>query len=407
MFDTAAHKFLLPIDVGQLPHQMAMGLDGDTLYVGNAGGESITIIDLTTGLISGSVQFPPYPRAGNSNPIFVNTLAASLSGLQFIMSNGTQWRLVGNQAVLRPRDTVAVNPSNTTQNIISGPQTMIATPGGEYILTLGGSGTVYLYDGLADAYTASRQLFNAPITGYFGPMGAADSGTYYLANGVVLSSSITQNILDAGQRNVASVAPLDQDTFLRITTPVRTNVAQTPRDDSRTLLEMFDLMGGESLVGPLAENPPIEVYGTARANISPRQMVVDSNGTVYAITISGLSVIPLPRGGATPKPQIAAGARGVVNSNDGTPNFKPGSFITITGANLAAAEAATQLPPPTVLGGSCVVFDNVAIPLIQASPTQISAQLPATIRAGANVVQVRSLATAQQSDPTVVTVQKP
>jgi YVTN family beta-propeller protein len=412
VFDTQQRVFLTPIDVGQLPHQMALSLDGDTLYVANTGAESISIVDLTVNKVMGGVQFPPYPRAGNSTPISVSTLAMGLSGLQFIRADGTQWETIGNQAVLRQPDSVAVNPNNSASNVLPGPALlMMATPGGENILTLNNLGTVYLYDALSDSYTASRQLFNAqvaPITGYYGPLAASPVGGYFLVNGVVLSPAITQNILDAGARNVAAVAPIDTNTFLRITTPVRNAINSTTTDDPRTLLETFDLQGGgESLVGPLAENPQFEVFGTARQAMPPRQMVVDANGTVYAITLSGLTVLPLPpSGGASPKPQIAS-TRPIVNSSDGTANFKPGAFITINGTNLADPAVATQLPPPTVLGGSCVVFDDMPIPLLQTSSGNISAQLPANVHAGVNVMQVRSLSGAQQSDPIVVLVQKP
>jgi hypothetical protein len=408
VFDTQQRVFLSPIDVGQLPHQMALSLDGDSLYVANTGGESIGIVDLTVNKVMGGIQFPPYPRAGNSTPVSVSTLAVGLSGLQFIRSDGTQWEVIGNQAVLRQPDSVAVSPTNTASNVLPGPQSMIATPGGESILTLNGSGTVYLYDALSDSYTASRQLFNAPITGYYGLLAASLQGGYFLVNGVVLSPAITQNILDAGQRNVAAVAPIDMNTFLRITTPVRNAINSTTTDDPRTLLEVFDIQaGGESLVGPLAENPQFEVFGATRQAMPPRQMVVDANGTVYAITLSGLTVLPLPpSGGASPTPQIAS-ASPVVNSSDGTTNFQPGAFITINGTNLADPAVATQLPPPTVLGGSCVVFDDMPIPLLQTSSGQISAQLPANVHAGVNVMQVRSLSGGQHSDPIVVLVQKP
>ena len=96
-----------------------------------------------------------------------------------------------------------------------------------------------------------------------------------------------------------------------------------------------------------------------------------------------------------------------MNSNDGTGNFRPGSFITINGANLASPANADALPLPSVLGGTCVVFNDVAIPLLQTSSGQISAQLPAEVRPGQNVVQVRSLATAQSSDPIIINVQRP
>jgi len=41
VFDTVKQQFVNPIPTGQLPHQMAMSSDGNTLYVGNTGGESI------------------------------------------------------------------------------------------------------------------------------------------------------------------------------------------------------------------------------------------------------------------------------------------------------------------------------------------------------------------------------
>ena len=56
-----------PIPAGQMPHQMAMGGDGKTLYVGNTGGESISIIDLDLGRVVDSVAFPPVQRNGTAD----------------------------------------------------------------------------------------------------------------------------------------------------------------------------------------------------------------------------------------------------------------------------------------------------------------------------------------------------
>ena len=49
------------------------------------------------------------------------------------------------------------------------------------------------------------------------------------------------------------------------------------------------------------DNPVQSVFGTARVNVPSRQLVVDSKGTAYNITLSGLSVIPLTSSG-TSKP---------------------------------------------------------------------------------------------------------
>jgi len=213
-------------------------------------------------------------------------------------------------------------------------------------------------------------------------------------------------VVNVGNRNVASVAPLGSTAFLRLTTPVRQSITTVTRDDSRTTLELVNLQSGEDILAGVApENPTVSVFGTTRQNTNPHMLVADSVGAnAYAITLSGLSVIALVPAGATTLPTIAAGAKGIVNSSDGTQNFKPGSFITITGTNLASAATASTLPPPNVLGGSCVTFGDVSVPLLEASPTQIQAQIPTTLQPGTQVVEVRSLATAQDSAPVLVTV---
>ena len=147
------------------------------------------------------------------------------------------------------------------------------------------------------------------------------------------------------------------------------------------------------------------VFGTTRSNTNPRWMVVDSAGTTaYALTLSGLSVISLAPATAGTRPTIASAALGILNASDGSAAISPGSFITITGSNLASSAVASTIPPPTVLGGSCVTFGDIAVPLLQTSSGQIQAQVPATLSAGTQVVEVRSLATAQDSDPVVITV---
>ena len=107
------------------------------------------------------------------------------------------------------------------------------------------------------------------------------------------------------------------------------------------------------------------------------------------------------------RPLLATGNGAIVNATDGTRTMKPGSFILVNGSNLALPGMADQLPAPVILGGSCVTFSDTAVPLLQTASGQISAQVPPDLPAGTYVVQVRSLATGQQSDPAVFTVQKP
>lgn len=417
VFDTVKQRFLAPIEVGQLPHQMAMGTDGATLYVAHTGGESISLVDLDLGKVINSVEFPPIPRSGSANPVTPQTLAMGLSGLQFIKSDGSQWKVVNNQASVRPAN--SVTPTQISATSAQGPPRMIAAPGGRSIITLGGNGTAYLYDALADTYTVSSLLYTQqPIQSYFGPLGAGPEGSYFLVNGLVLNSSLailggsenpssTTSAPLASRRHVAAVYGIDENTFLRFTVQARQNVSSTGSGDSRPTLELVDLRNySVSSAGAVAENPVTSVFGASRANVPPRQLVLDSSGTAYAITLSGLSVIPLSPAGSG-RPQIADGRSGIVNATDGSPTYRPGAFLLVNGTNLASKAIAERIPAPTLLGGSCVTFSDVPIPLLQTSPSQIMAQLPDTLQPGTYVVQVRSLALAQQSDPMVVTVQRP
>lgn len=409
VFDTQAQQLLNPIPVGQMPHQLAMGSDGNTLYVANAGGESISMVDLNLQQVVNTVAFPPTPRNGTSAVIYPRALAWGLFGLQFEMSNGTSWQVVNNTAVPRAASTVIPAALAGTPNL-----GMMATPAGDHILTLSGDGHAYLYDATQDAYVTSRFLntsSTAAIQGYYGPLGAGPGGAYYLVDGVILSQSLipiggsfvpsTAGAITPA-RNVAAVAPLDSTSFLQLTMPIRTSITAATTDDPRTTLELVNLANGtDNLVGVAPEQPLVTVLGTTRYNTTPRTMVVDSAGTTaYTLTISGLSVMSLAQASSATQPAITA----IVNSSDGSGNFGPGSFITVKGKNLATPAKALTAPAPTVLGGSCVTFGGIASPLLQTSSGQIQAQVPATVLPGTQIVEVRSLATAQDSVPVQITV---
>jgi len=325
-----------------------------------------------------------------------------------------------------PRPANSVTPTDLSTCPACG---MIATPDNYYILTLSGNGTAYVYSSLADTYVASRLLIPAPIEGYYGVLGAGPQADYFLVDGLILNTSLTTlggsatpgtttvstttggapptaTIVNTGNRNVASVAPLNDHQFFWLTTPVRQSITSTTPDDPRTILQMIDLNAGAlSLVGPVPENPVVSVFGTTRFNTEPRMMVVDSAGTTaYAITISGLSVVSLAPTGSNTQPEIATGANAIVNSSSATAPITPGSFVTINGTNLASTAVASTLPPPIVLGGSCVTFGDISLPLLSTSSGQIQAQVPVTMLPGTQVVEVRSLATAQDSAPVLITV---
>lgn len=414
VFDRSKLRFIEPIEVGQLPHQMAMA-GGKRLYVANTGGESISVIDLDTRKIIDAVKFPPRPRSGTSNPVSPQAIAYGLFGLQVAMSDGSLWKVAGSEATTRPASAVIPTQITTTGN--NGPVRMVAAPGGESILTLAGNGTLYRYDGISDSYsTSSRPYTQAAITGYYGPLAAGPEGSYFAANGFILGPSLaliggaesptaSQSLPLASRRNVAALAAMDESRFLRLTTPVKQQITSTATSDARTVLELLDLSDNSvTVVGAIAENPVQSLFGTARLNVPPRQMAVDLAGNAYILTLSGMTMVPLTPSGPT-RPQIAGGTAAVVNATDGSRVIRPGSFVRIAGMNLASPVVTETIPAPTVSGGSCVTFSDMQLPLLETAGNQIVAQVPEDLLPGSYVVMVRSLATGQRSEPVVVTVQ--
>jgi len=109
----------------------------------------------------------------------------------------------------------------------------------------------------------------------------------------------------------------------------------------------------------------VNVFGATRFNTNPRQMVVDSAGTtVYAITLSGISVISLTPSSPNTRPAITAGAGGIVNASDGTGTSSPARSLRLAARTWPRRRRPDTIPPPTVLGGSCVTFGDVAVPLL-------------------------------------------
>lgn len=299
VFDTQTNQFLAPIKVGQLPRSLALTPSGKLLYVANSGGESISIIDLDKGEVTGRVKFPPVPYNASFSLVTPSVIVATLSGVQMVMSDGSLWKVVDDEAV--PRKNSRILGTSTVQ----APRTMAATPGGEYAVLLGGNGTAYLFDALADDFVLSQAVATTPIRGYYGPVAAGPRGQCFVVNGSILNSSLTP-ISSAGiaggfpgmattssTRPIAAVAAAGASTIARFVQPARAS-ATAVLTESPTV-ELVDVTTGMPRGSALAlEGPLASQVGNQRVNVNGRTMAVDSSGTTaYVLTTSGLSIVPL------------------------------------------------------------------------------------------------------------------
>ena len=416
VFDMQKKVFLSPIAVGQLPRSMAFGNDGNTLYVASGGGENINIVDLTQGKTTGRVRFPPLPFNSTVGLITPSVMASSQRGVQVIMTDGTLWRIVGDQVIPRVLNTNIFGTLRT----LSAPQSIASTPEGAFVLILAGNGTAYLYSSSDDDFVAARAVIPTPIQGYYGPIAAGPNGQYYLVNDQVLNQALTPIGSTAtgpvgggglptpggptgSGRPVSAVAAVGGQTFARYSTPVTAGNA-APTDPG--LVELVDVNTQQTTTSATGLEGPATIVRTGqRANILGRAMAVDASGTTaFVLTESGLSVIPLDSVPASSAPTVAA--NGVVNIANFQSAVAPNGLVAVIGRNLAGTATASGATLPNVLGGTCVTLNNTPLPLLATTPGQINAQLPGTLAAGRYPLVVRSLTGQAASASVNVTVSK-
>ena len=407
IFDIRTQKFLAPIKVGQLPHAMALASDGNTLYVANSGGESVSIVDLSRGALSGRVAFPAFPfnaAVNIANPV---SIAMSGRGPLFVMSDGSFWKISGNLALPKTLSSTIFGTSKTIPGGNPTQWSMAATPGGEYVLVVNGAGTEYLYDYTVDDFTITKSL---GLTGYIGAVTAGPQGRYYSVGGTILNASLTPvststSGLSPTNRLVPAVTAISANQVAMFTVPVRTN-SNTPATDAG-LVEIYDTnTGAPAGSAATLEGPSTAVTGAARASVFSRTIAYDSTAsTAYVLTDTGLSIVKVTpaASNAALRPTINTG--GIVSAGDNSPGIAPGEIVSIFGKNFGSGQTATA-PLPTLLGGVCVTLNNVPLPLSMASTGQINAQIPVTLAAGKYPLLIRSIDNQAISASTTVTISK-
>jgi uncharacterized protein (TIGR03437 family) len=404
VFDIRQRTLLNPIKVGQLPRALALAPDSSTLYVANSGSELISIIDLDRLEVSGRIKFPPIPFNGNVPIVTPSHLGVTQRGLQIVMSNGTLWRVVGDEAVPR-----AISPIIGTATVPA-PRTVSVTPNGEFLFLLAGNGNAYLYDSQVDDYVQARQVAAPPITGYFGPVSAGPRGQYYIVNNLVLNQSLSPisggAAIGPGAQNrpIAAVVAGSGTVYARFSQPVIAN-ANTVLSETPTVDLVDANTGATTRSLPALEGPLARLLGNQRLNVESRLMAVDAGLTnAYLLTMSGLSIIPLDVVPASARPAVPA--NGVVDVGTYTPGAAQNGLISIFGSNMGASATAANTPLPTTLGGLCVTLNNSPLPLLMTSSGQVNAQIPPNLAAGRYPLIVRSLERKAASNAIQVTVSR-
>ena len=416
VFSMASQTFLSPIRVGNRPLSMAM-VNPSTLVVANFGSENLSVVDLDAMQEVEQISLGPIPLS-TTIPIFPRSVAASSNAVLFSVSplpaagvlpgNGQVWQLSLLTHSAFPRLDLG-----TGINSIQGRNVLAAAADGSGILIAdagnNGNANLRLYDPIADTFPVLR-FFAVP--GFRGVASAASDGSYYVVENAVFNSVLgSQGALASAAGLPVAQAATANAFGVAVAGNVAVRVqAATPQNPIQSLQrfnlstfqqeiqvslpeQVMDISPAQigATTGTPRQWPPrvtaLEIGVNNQTQILRNGMLLDGSNSAYVLTWSGLSVVSLAQT-AGRVPSFQAG--GVVNTATRSRQISPGALISILGSNLADTASASGAPLPRSLGGVCVTANEVAIPLINTSPTQIDAQLPPELGTGRLTLTVRS-----------------
>lgn len=434
VFSLTSQTFLPPIRVGNRPRSLAM-VNASTLVVANSGAENLSVVDLDAMQEVDQIAMGPVPL--NATPLFPRSVAASSNAVLFsavplpaaapvgpgglpggpgaAIGNGLMWQL----SLLTRSAFPLLNLGIGTPNVIQGRNQLLAPADGSAIMVSEGNGSLRLYDPVADTFSVTRTF---AVPALRGTMSAASDGSFYVVDNLVFSSGLglRGTIGPATPPGVVGVPGAQAqaglafgvvavgNTAIRIQAGTAQNPQSLQRYNTSTLQLEFQVFLPEPVmdISPALvatatgtrQWPPrataLELGANNQTQLLPRGLAFDNRNNAYLLTYSGLSIVSLTSAaGRAPSFQ----ANGVVNSASLTGPVSAGSRISIFGSNLADSAVAGATPLPRNLGGVCVTANEVAIPLISTSPTQIDAQLPPDLATGRVTLTVRSTRLGQSS----------
>jgi uncharacterized protein (TIGR03437 family) len=435
VYDTGTYQQIgVPLRTGNTPVGMAFTTDKTKLIVTNDNSQLANVFDLTalsatdacTGQASGGSQSADCARGsghgssvkeaadvtGQHGGILVRKTARGIADFMpgavgaldpilfpgayphsIAVGNGEIWAAV--RAVTPPQALYRVDlnsgfaappPSlgiydNTDINAVDPDSTLVASPSGNSIFLAEPNGIVVLWDAFSGFWVVSRQ----DLTSLGGAYGALNDNLFVADTHVFdqALSPIAQLESSTGSSSGVGVAP---DPQAGVLAGLRTTVSLPSApgilerfgiDPTNTSFYLQTYNGTAITEAPVTATSLLTTtVGQIGQTILPftRTLAVSADqNSIILLTQSGLTVLPADFDAALAVPSVS----GVVNDADGGTDIAPGSLILISGTNLAPDSAVAGAPPlPSTLGDTCVMVDNIPLPLFQVSPTQILAQLP-------------------------------
>jgi sugar lactone lactonase YvrE len=198
-------------------------------------------------------------------------------------------------------------------------------------------------------------------------------------NGLISTLAGTGVAAFGGDGGPANTAMLNAPTGIAVDVAGNVYIADTANKRIRKVTtdgNISTFAGQIDSLDPGDDGPALQAYLDDPSNlaISCSALYVNDSNRIRAIALSA--------------PLIAQ--TGIVSTVTSLTTLKAGGLFSISGCNLASTTltADPTFSLPTILGAATVTVNGVAVPLMSVSPSQIVAQLPATVPAGTATVVV-------------------
>ena len=365
---------------GNTPTQMAITTDKKYLMVGNDNSQIANVFDLDTLAPTPPILFPGghYPRAigvANTGIFALTRIAVKLPVCTPPISGAATLDHVDftNRVADTPCTLSAGANRSIYQNGLSSIDGVLASsPSNDHLLLALADGNVLQYADSAQTWVASRNDFS----NLGGAYGVFNAGIVSLVGPNLLDAALVPlgNPFPATDGTSSGVAALVNGTGLR--------TAATAAADAGLIARLNPVNGVEFSATPMGEapvtsasllTPPVGQIGETILSFTRTLAVTPDQTRIFALTISGLTVLNSNFDAALAKPVVSS----VTNAADQSTLVALGGVADINGSALASGPLSAGAPPlPSSLGEVCALVNNVALPLFSVSPAQIVAQLP-------------------------------
>ncbi|MEK7404326.1 MAG: hypothetical protein AAB225_04390, partial [Acidobacteriota bacterium] len=310
VYSIVQRRFLSPIATDARPISAALAPSGKFLYVTCYDGTSLNAIDPDSMAVVKRVSLPARPEGvavGGDERVLMTTIGTgpnnSASTLLIYDPAAVATQAISNVVIAPPPPAAPQVPPQQGRLALAARSRLAASPDGRYIIGLNNinnsTGAAFVYEVASGTVLRSRYIGNISTV-----LSVAPDGSRFMA-GLTLFDTETLSVL--AQQNAANAPfPFQPGAQFSLTNNVGGSVFSP---DGSLLYSAFNIPPlqqppARANVGELLVNDPenllVHVAFQMAENITGKTVITSDGGTIYAVSESGMLILPVGRANESP-----------------------------------------------------------------------------------------------------------